>query len=263
MATHSLKFVTVPYHDNILEAIAATFRERGWAVVPDVFERDSVDEFEKEIRDAIIRPTDGGWPKMPNDSSITIWPTRAPRLRAIVDRCLSGDLMRPRSSMFENSWLCNPSQPEQVKPDQGWHKDRGHRGTAFPGYQYPKDVHVSAYYTDMTLEKGPTQLISRSHIDQSLSPFSGAPFDSCLIKKQEIVIWDQRCWHRGTNRTLPGERINSIFGFYSVPVYHDGQHRMSKAQRIAAREATTPDEKVLYGGPFYAEDDTTKDPYSL
>lgn len=262
--SHSLRFNPTLYHENEIENAMLRFREFGFAVLPDVFVRDSVDAYDAELRAALVRPPEGGAARLPEDSSLRVWPTYAPRLRQAVDRSLSGDLMYPRSSLFEVAWLIAPSKPVQVGPEDNWHKDRGHRGLPLPGYQYPKDVHAGMYFADMSLDLGPTQLLAGSHMDASLSPFSAPDkVRSFLIQKQDAVLWDQRCWHRGTNRIVPGERIFALFGFYSVPVYHEGQHRMSPAQRQALLEATDPRDRVFYGGVFVREGSDVRDPGAL
>jgi hypothetical protein len=260
---HSLKFNTQPYHDNEVENAMLHFREFGFATLPNVFERESVDAFDAEVRAALIRSS-SGTASLPEDSSLKVWPTRAPRMRQVLDRALSGDLMRPRSSMFEVAWLISPSKPTQAGPDENWHKDRGHRGNDLPGYQYPKDIHVGMYFADMTLDMGPTQIVAGSHMDQTRSPYNSPDkVKSFLIQKQDMMLWDQRCWHRGTNRIIAGERVFALFGFYSVPIYHEGQHRMSPAQRAALLEATDPAERTLYGGVFVREGLNVKDPGAL
>jgi len=261
MTTHSLKFVHWPPHDNELENTMLRFREFGFAVIRDVFERDSVDAFDAELRAALVSKPGGGV-TLPDDSSLRVWPARAPRIRAFLDRAFSSDAMHPRASMFEAAWLIQPSAPEQVGPHDNWHKDRGHRGDPLPGYHYPKDVHVGMYFSDMTLDHGPTQIIAGSHMDQTLSPFKHAP-ESFLLRKQDVMLWDQRCWHRGTNRVLPGERIFALYGFYPVPVYHEGQHRMTIAQRDAWKQAATPQDRVYFGGTFTMEGQDLRDPGAL
>lgn len=262
-AQHSLKFNTQPFHDNEVENAMLRFREFGFAVIPNVFVRESVDAFDAEVRAALVRNA-AGVASLPADSSLKIWPTRAPRMRQVLGRAFSDDKMHPRVSLFEVAWLISPSKPEQAAPDEHWHKDRGHRGSGLPGYHYPKDIHIGMYFADMTLDLGPTQIVEGSHMNQTLSPFANPDkVKSFLIQKQDVMLWDQRCWHRGTHRVVPGERIFALYGFYPVPVYHEGQHRMSPAQRTAMLEATDPEDRVLYGGVFVREGLDVKDPGSL
>ena len=75
---HSLKFTTQLPHINGLENLAAIFRERGFVVLRDVYERDSVDAFDAELRAALVRSTPDGPARLPDDSSVKIWPSRSP-----------------------------------------------------------------------------------------------------------------------------------------------------------------------------------------
>ena len=260
---HTLKFNSAPFHANQIENAMLHFREFGFAVISDVFERESVDAFDAEVRAALVRNS-SGIASLPADSSLKVWPTRAPRIRQILAPALTGDSMQQRSAMFEVAWLISPSKPTQANPDEHWHKDRNHRGSGLPGYHYPKDIHIGMYFADMTLDLGPTQMVAGSHMNATLSPYANPEkVKTFLIQKQDVVLWDQRAWHRGTHRIVPGERIFALFGFYSVPVYHDGQHRMSPAQHKAMLEATDPEDRVLYGGVFVREGLDVKDAGSL
>ena len=83
-----------------------------------------------------------------------------------------------------------------------------------------------------------------------MSPYSRAERESFLCRKEDVVLWDQRLWHRGTARTVPGLRIFAIFGFYSVPIYGTDRRVMTEAQRRAWLEAPDTSEQVFYGGAF-------------
>ena len=38
-------------------------------------------------------------------------------------------------------------------------------------------------------------------------------------RKEDVILWDQRCYHRGNARFRPGPRIVGICGFYPVVLY--------------------------------------------
>ena len=247
MIEPALRYVEQAYDDNSIGTFLNHFREKGYFVLPSVFIPESVDSYREQLHVA-IKESPGGM-SVPTDSPLCIAPTRAPRLRCMLPGALSHARMYPRPSLFEVSWLVSKSED---KPNPGfWHKDREHEGMPGVEYHYPRDVHIGMYFEDMTLEHGPTQIISRSHRDQSRSPSSGHEVDSFLCRKQDVVIWDQRLWHRGTTRTVPGLRIFALFGFYSVPIYGDDYQRaMPTAQRKLIQDSDDVAERRFYGGPF-------------
>jgi hypothetical protein len=249
----ALRFTESLYHPNDLNNLLLQFRERGYVTLRNVFERESVDAFREEVEAALVE-TGEGRILLPPESPLSIAPTYAPRIRQALPGALSHASMKPHASMFEAAWLVSRPGPP-ISADKGWHKDRDHEGMPGREYHYPKDVHLGIYFADMTMEHGPTQAIPRSHRDPDLSPFNGSPTDSFLCRKEDAVLWDQRMWHRGTSRTVPGYRIFAIFGFHSVPIYGPDQRRMPAAQRRAWLNASDVSEQVLYGGTFLPEKD--------
>lgn len=89
-------------------------------------------------------------------------------------------------------------------------------------YQCPEAIYLAVYLRDMTDETGPTQLVPASHRDISLEQPSEEGDDPRVVsfttRAQDVVVWDQRAWHRrgpgGGGEDLP--RINAIFGFQSI-----------------------------------------------
>jgi hypothetical protein len=120
------------------------------------------------------------------------------------------------------------------------------------GYQYPSWIHISAYFTDITPEQGPTYVVPRSHRDPGISPFDpkGSREEPFLPTKCDVVMWDQRCWHRASPRTIEGLRIMMILPFFSVPIRVEQTIKPCDAVRQAYAEATEPVDKILFGGPF-------------
>jgi len=180
-------------------------------------------------------------------SPLRIAPTRAPRMRELVKAAFSPAVMRPNISIFEVAWLITaPEAPGSIVGS--WHKDRDHQCyTCAQGYGYPNDIHVGMYFTDMTPQHGPTQVIARSHRDLKRSPYAGCEPDSFLCRKQDVVMWDQRLWHRATPRTAEGSRVFGLFGFYPIPSYDEHPRPMDPSQRQAWLEASNDVERMLYG----------------
>jgi hypothetical protein len=246
----SLRFNADPYHVNMVETYLLDFREQGFVTLPGMFTPESVDAFRAEVEALLVKTPEGRW-TLPRDSHLLLAPTYAPRLRQILPGALSGHRMQPHPSLFESAWLI--STADEPKGAWHWHKDRGHAEAQHTEYHYPDEVHVGMYFEDMTYESGPTRCIPRSHRDGSLSPHAGTQPATFLPRKTDMVLWDQRLWHRGMPRTLPGFRIFALFGFYAVPAYGARPWTMPEAQRRAWVEAADPVDRVLYGGTFSPE----------
>lgn len=251
----ALRCVPNPYDQNTVGNLLIRYQAQGFVVAPSVFERDSVDAYREQIEAALV-PDANGRLMMPPDSPLSIAPTRAVRLRQLVTGALHHGHMPPHPSLFEVSWLIAPPAPP-LDPHVGWHKDRDHEGMPGDDYHYPRDVHFGMYFADMTPEQGPTQILPRSHRDTAINPYEpGCEPVSFLCRKEDVVLWDQRTWHRGTSRTLPGgHRIFALFGFYALPVYGPRyrQRTMPAAQRDAWLNSEDPEERVFYGGLYAPE----------
>ena len=248
MTDTPLRFTEALYHPNDLGNLLAQFRETGYVVLRNVFVRESVDAYRAAVEAAIVQTGDGR-SALPDDSPLLIAPTYAPRIRQVLPGALSPATYAPHPSLFEVAWLIRPANQETG--GSTWHKDRNHDLVRRLEYHYPPMVHIGMYFTDMTPEHGPTEVILGSHRDPALSPFAPdvtpAP---ALIRKEDAFLWDQGLWHRGTRRMVPGTRIFALFGFYAVPIYDGTPYQMTRAQRRAWQEARDPDEQLLYGGTF-------------
>jgi len=133
-------------------------------------------------------------------------------------------------------------QPREKFP--AWHKDRDHDLVRRSEYHDPPTVHIGMYFTDMTPEHGPTEVILGSHRDPARSPYAlDAQPALALIRKQDAFLLTQGLWHRGTRRTVPGLRVFALFGFYAVPVYDGMPWTMARSQRQAWQEADNPSEQ--------------------
>jgi len=247
MSESKLRFVTEPYHLGYIENYVLHFREQGYVVLPDVFERESVNEYLAQIQAALV-PGKSGRMELP-PSPLRIAPTRAPRIRQVVKSAFSTGAMVPNVSLFEVAWAIAAAEaPGSIAGH--WHKDRDHRCVSCAHGYCPGDIHVGMYFTDMTPAHGPTQVIARSHRDINRTPFGGCEPDSFLCRKQDAVMWDQRLWHRATPRTAEGHRVFGFFGFYPIPNCDTKAYPMDLSQRQAWLEAHDDVEAMLYGGLF-------------
>lgn len=254
VAAPALRFVQEPVHPNDEGNILLTLREQGFATIGNVFARDSVDAFLAQLT-ALVRPTGIWWSplEIPHDTPMSIHPTRAPRLRQLLRRVFNPVTPGPHVGLAPLGWVVRPHDPDP-KIVHDWHKDGDHQvvGCRDGHYDYPSFIHAVMYFTDMTPAHGPTYVIPRSHRDPKLSPYAGSAEMPFLPQKGDVVLWDQRTWHRGSARTVPGMRIAAIFCFYPLPTAVDSVPTMSPAQRQALAEATDPVDQLMYGGPWGA-----------
>jgi len=243
----SLKFVEQPYPSSHLGNLLAKFRAKGFVVLPNVFERKSVDDFRQEVEAAVVK-NQGGRLELPDDRPELVYPLRAPRIRAPLSGALSPSQMAPKVSVFETAWLISQSG----EMAGGWHKDRQHEGMPGREYHYPLGVHLGIYYRDMEdIEDGSTAVVPRSHQDQSLNPYNGSAQELFLSRKEDVVMWDQRLWHQANSRQKEGWRIFTIYGFYAVQAFQGyPMHQMPRALAHAWIESKGTADEVFYGGTF-------------
>ncbi len=246
MTVPALRFREEPYDLNRLNNLLLQFRVKGYVVLPDLFERDSVDPFLAEVQAAIKQNEQGRW-FMPDDQPAIYWPIRAPRLRTLLPAALFPAKMTPNVSVFETAWLISESGKEGLN----WHKDRQHEGTVGGNYQYPDSVHLGMYFRDMTPEDGPTRVIPGSHVDQNLHPYNNSPSDFMLPRKQDAVLWDQRCWHAASARQNPDLRIFALFGFQPIQSFGNYPLRaMPRALVQAWLDAEGTQDEAYFGGAW-------------
>lgn len=246
MTAPSLRFREEPYDPNRLNNLLLQFRAKGYVVLPDLFERESVDAFLAEVQAVVKQNEQGRW-IMPDDQPAIYWPIRAPRLRNVLPAALYPAKMTPKVSVFETAWLISETGKEGVN----WHKDRQHEGALGRDYHYPECVHLGMYFRDMEVEDGPTRVIPGSHVDQNLNPYNNSPIDYMLPRKQDAVLWDQRCWHAATARQKLGLRIFALFGFQPVQAFGNYPLRaMPRALVQAWLDAEGTEDEAYFGGPW-------------
>ncbi len=246
-----LQFNEEPYDADTLKVMLSEFRDRGYVRLPDVFIRDTVDDYVKQVHEVMYH--NGLALVLPDDSPLIIWPAQAPRIRQLVTPALSHSVANPLPSLYFNTWVIQPQDKPGVVP--GWHKDREPDGMPGKEYHYPKDVFMILYFTDMTEEYGPTKIIPGSHRDLSLTPFAGSAAESIICRKEDGFLLDQRAWHCGTPRKVPGIRTLVVYGFFPVPFHYSFPFRMPRAQRNAWLESEKRADKAFFGGIFAPPDE--------
>ena len=282
---------TLEFNEEVLDEVTtaslrSALRSNGYCVLPDVWSHRSAAAFDSVMRSKLVRGaefdvfgnpvpdgdarrTEGLW--LPTDAPELIEATRAPRVREFLPFCLTPTDRPAKVQMFEAAWVIDE------KTEAGaWHKDYPHYEGMGPGsYQCPEAIYLSIYYRDMRKCDGPTQIICGSHLDrpeqnpvrspgggimadQPSGPHDapgGRPVESFTIRSTQVVVWDQRCWHRrgpgGGGQAYP--RINSIFGFNSIQTEgsnRDAPYPMHPAMARAWLEASDPADQLLYGGKW-------------
>ncbi len=245
MDTPLLEFVTELYPKPELDRMMAEFRDLGFVILPQVFKRETVDAFAEQVKAALF--FDGLEWDLPGESPLIIWPALAPRVRQVLTPALSHSVANPLPSLYMNRWLIqSPEDPNSVPK---WHKDREPDGMPGKEYHYPKDVFVGMYFDDLTWEKGPTRIIPGSHRDLTLLP-NVSPDVPAFCNKEDALLIDQRTWHCGSPRKVPGLRILAVYGYYPVPLHYSFCFKMPEAQRQAWLKATKRVDRVYFGGPF-------------
>jgi len=256
----ALKFVDQPYDKETVEKVLSDFREKGYAVLPGVFERSTVDDFVSQLKDIMYH--DGLRIRLPHDSPHMIWPARAPRIRQVLPWTLSHSVATPLPCLFHSNWLIHPEGIRGLEVE--WHKDRDPEGMPGKEYHYPKDVFVGIYFEDMEEKFGPSKVVPGSHRDITLNPYAGphagAVADQILCRKEDVYLLDQRTWHRGSTRTAPGARMLVIYGFYPVPFHYSFPFTMPRAQKAAWLSATSREDIAFFGGIFAPPDKLKKGP---
>ena len=177
-----LEFVEQPYTPEQAAAFVQGFREHGFVILPDVYDRASVGRFRVAVLGKLQPPAGCGGGRatsqvVPPDAPELVEPTLAPRLRMMVPALLApphprlaGGGQTTGAQLFELAWKA-PLAADSSQPE-GWHIDRA-GGAMVPGtpmdastdgYRYPEAVHAAMYYCDMDASTGPTELIRGSHL---------------------------------------------------------------------------------------------------
>lgn len=247
----AIKFVDDLYTDKEIEEMLYEFREKGYVVLPDVLQRESVEPFSKQLSDVMV--FDGLKYTIPDDLPHYIHCLKAPRVLQVLPSSLSHSVAKPYPSLHTTIIIIETDEMRgQYAPD--WHKDREPDGMPSQSYHYPLDVFVAFYYEDITEDHGPTMIVPGSHRDLSLTPYNGSPIEPIYCRKQDALLLDQRAWHRGTPRKAPGTRFLIVYGLYAMPHFYGANCHMPLSQRKEWLSAQKMRERILYGGPFAPPD---------
>ena len=253
-----LTFNENPLNADELDELLIQFRDQGFVIVKNVFDRETVDQFRSDVLDALVT-SEKGTPMPPDDSPLTIWPATAPRIRQLLSPALSHSKSSGRLPiLYSTSWHISDETEAHYNNEQ-WHRDIDPDGTPGKEYHYPREVHVGMYFTDMTEQNGATEVVPGSHGDPlGLSPYRKNAPDTKLFlcQKEDVVLWDQRLWHRATRRTIPGHRVFAVFGFFAAPALRHRPRPMSTIQHKMWLDASNEKERIFFGGPFSPEQTT-------
>lgn len=242
-----LKYNKIPYTETELNSYLSQFRDKGYVVLPHVFERDSVKEFKKELESIMYH--NGNAYTIPDDSPHYIAAALALRGRQILPGALSHSIAKPMPSIHTTIIVIETDETRgQYAP--GWHKDRQPDGMPGKEYHYPSDVFLAFYFEDIDDNHGPTQIIPGSHMDVTMKPNTDAPVESIHLKMEDALLIDQRAWHRGVPRLAPGTRFVIVYGMYALPHHYGSTFHMPRIQMNHWMNARSLKDRVYFGGPF-------------
>ncbi len=247
MAKARLLFNEDTYSKEELSSMIHDFQQRGYAVLPKVFKRDSVSSFKAQLEAIMFH--NGLSYTLPDDSSEYMQAALAPRARQILPFALSGSQAKPMPSIHTTIIVIETDETRgQYAP--GWHKDREPDGMPGREYHYPQDVFLAFYFEDIDDDHGPTEIIPGSHWDASITPFTSHVQESIYLKMEDALLIDQRAWHRGLPRKAPGTRFVLVYGIYALPHFYGTTFQMPRVQMNHWMNATNLQDRVYFGGPF-------------
>ena len=111
-------------------------------------------------------------------------------------------------------------------------------------YHYPYMCTFGNLLPGYGARRWPTGVIPGSHQHQSLNSYNGAVEELFLANKEDVVMWDQRLWHRANGRKKEGLRIFTTYGFHAVQAYD-----LRKMPRAWVEACGAPNE-AFYGGAY-------------
>jgi len=246
----TLEFSDKLYGREGVASIILNLRTFGWARLPNVFIRETVDGFlEDALNNVNFNPKVKSYTLaegLPHNHYAAL----APKIRQVLPHVFSDEISFPSVSIFETPWLISEGDKEEVK-EMHWHKDRARECMGIEKYTLPSDIHISLYYRDTWDDgAGSTKIIPFSHRDPNKNPYDGkSEAITFQGNKEGAFIWDQRCFHTGTTRTQAGLRLNHILGFHAVPAY--GYLRdMPTSLRNQWLESESIDDQIYFGGKW-------------
>jgi hypothetical protein len=240
-------FIEELYGENEIHQMVSEFQEKGYTILPNVFERESVKEFKAQLEE--IMYFNGNAYTIPDDCPHYMHSALAPRCRQILPIVLSGSIAKPMPVIHTTIIVIETDEMRgQYAP--GWHKDRQPDGMPGTEYHYPDDVFLAFYFEDIDDEHGPTQIIPGSHRDVTLNPNTDAPVESIHLKMEDALLIDQSAWHRGVSRIAPGTRFVIVYGIYALPHFYGVTKQMPRIQMKHWMNSRRLKDRVYFGGPF-------------
>jgi hypothetical protein len=204
-----LRYTQQLYTAGELADLKAELLEQGYVVLRSVYDRDSVPAFREAVLEAnrlgdisSDLSTGGG-----DETGLVVQPIVAPRLMQLMPDAAGPEHPRGSSSQVScfNLGINVQGSPGAPTEPGNWHRDRGRAawlpdGTA----SYPEQISVVAYFRDMAPHMGCTQILPRSHRlqlpvpsdDAASGGADGSGIEDFLPRMEDVVVWDQRCWHR-------------------------------------------------------------------
>lgn len=247
MENTALQYNSTLYSEEEVNRFISDFQVNGYAILPNVFERDSVKLFKQELEE--VMTFDGLSYTIPDDTPQYIAGALAPRGRQVLPFALSHSVAKPMPVIHTTIIVIETDETRgQYAPE--WHKDRWPDGMPGKDYHYPNDVFVAFYFEDIDDDHGPTKIIPGSHRNQELLPNCGEQEVSIHLKMEDALLIDQRAWHRGVMRKAPGTRFVIVYGMYALPHQYGTTFQMPKVQLQKWMNAEKLQDRVYFGGPF-------------
>ena len=219
-----------------------------YAVLPDVYGRESVEPFRAALLASLPPPSAGATPggsarELPLEQHPPFLSdpepfvaALAPRLRQVLRRVLAPPQSprtpdrRPAVQLFDAPSLFINTVPADATelPPQAWHRDRGgHPAGHGAAYGYPECAHVATYLRDMVSGSGATELIVGSHRDASSTPEESSGRRVAFnLRAQDAAVYDQRCYHR-RGRFAPAEQSGDQVRLFLNMAFFQNQCRGS------------------------------------
>ncbi|MGD9824422.1 phytanoyl-CoA dioxygenase family protein [Desulfobacter sp.] len=262
----AIEFVEELYSKEEIEKMVTQFQEKGYVILPDVFKRETVDPFVKQLEEIMI--FDGLKNTIPHNSPHYIHCAYTPRARQVLPYTLSHLNSKPYPCLNTTIIIIQKDGDTSYIPE--WHKDHSPEGMPGKEYYYPSTVFLAFYFEDMTDEHGPTLTIPGTHRDLSIYPVDKnsyadvavipdnddkkLPVEAIHCRKQDAVLLDQRIWHRGTARKAPGTRYIFVYGAYPIAHFYGTVTHMPESQLHAWIHAKNMKDRVFFGGYFAPPD---------
>lgn len=142
MEKTSLIYNEAPYSDDEIASFTEEFRNKGYVVLPKVFDRESVKQFKEELEKIMFY--DGTAYTIPDDKPHYIVSVLAPRGRQVLPYALSHSIAKAMPALHTSIFVIETDEMRgQYAPE--WHKDREPDGMPGNEYHYPKDVFLAFY----------------------------------------------------------------------------------------------------------------------